>query len=62
MYGEQIVVDSMHERKFKMYQASEGFIALPGGFGTLDELLEVLYVDLHYKVALTQRCFPSFFD
>jgi uncharacterized protein (TIGR00730 family) len=46
-YGENIVVDSMHERKFKMYQASDGFIALPGGFGTLDELLEVLCV---YKI------------
>lgn len=43
-YGSQVVVDSMHDRKFRMYQASDAFVALPGGFGTLDELLEVLYV------------------
>lgn len=43
IYGEEIIVDSMHDRKFKMYQASDAFVALPGGFGTLDELLEVLY-------------------
>lgn len=43
-YGEQVVVDSMHDRKFRMYQASDAFVALAGGFGTLDELLEVLYV------------------
>ncbi|MEQ6120571.1 TIGR00730 family Rossman fold protein [Reichenbachiella sp. MALMAid0571] len=33
---------SMHERKMKMSQLSEGFIALPGGFGTMDELCEIL--------------------
>ncbi len=36
------VVDSMHERKMLMMELAEGFIALPGGFGTLDELFEVL--------------------
>ncbi len=36
------VVDSMHERKFRMYQLSDGFLALPGGIGTLDELFEIL--------------------
>lgn len=44
VYGEQIIVEAMHERKFMMYQRSNAFVALPGGFGTLDELLEVLYV------------------
>ena len=34
------VVDGMHERKATMYALSDGFIALPGGFGTLDELFE----------------------
>jgi uncharacterized protein (TIGR00730 family) len=33
---------TMHERKMKMTQLSEGFIALPGGFGTMDELCEIL--------------------
>ena len=36
------IVETMHERKKLMYDLSEFFIALPGGFGTLDELFEVL--------------------
>ncbi|MDX2098851.1 MAG: TIGR00730 family Rossman fold protein [Leptolyngbyaceae cyanobacterium bins.59] len=36
------VVGSMHERKALMVQLADGFVALPGGFGTLDEFCEVL--------------------
>lgn len=36
------VVGSMHERKARMFDLSDGFIALPGGFGTLDEMFEML--------------------
>lgn len=36
------VVETMHERKKIMYDMSDGFIALPGGYGTLDELCETL--------------------
>ena len=36
------VVDSMHERKALMTELADGFVALPGGFGTADELFEVL--------------------
>ncbi len=36
------IVDSMHERKALMAELSDGFIALPGGFGTLEEVLEVI--------------------
>ena len=36
------VVDSMHTRKARMFELSDGFVALPGGFGTLDELMEAL--------------------
>ena len=36
------VVASMHERKLAMADQADAFIALPGGFGTLDELCEVL--------------------
>ena len=39
---ELIEVSSMHERKMKMASLSDGFIALPGGIGTLEELIEVL--------------------
>src|SRR5689334_173145 len=36
------VVDSMHTRKARMFDLSDGFVALPGGFGTLDEMFEML--------------------
>jgi uncharacterized protein (TIGR00730 family) len=36
------VVSSMHQRKARMADLADGFIALPGGFGTADELFEVL--------------------
>jgi uncharacterized protein (TIGR00730 family) len=36
------VVSSMHERKARMFDLSDAFIALPGGFGTLDEMFEML--------------------
>jgi hypothetical protein len=36
-----IEVDSMHERKLKMFELADGFVALPGGLGTLEELTEV---------------------
>jgi uncharacterized protein (TIGR00730 family) len=35
-------VNSMHERKRLMFDLSDAFLALPGGFGTLDELFEIL--------------------
>jgi hypothetical protein len=40
--GELIIVQTMHERKAKMVSLADGFVALPGGFGTLDELFEVI--------------------
>ncbi|MER8018229.1 TIGR00730 family Rossman fold protein [Streptomyces griseoluteus] len=39
--GQTFVVQSMHERKALMYRLSSAFAVLPGGFGTLDELMEV---------------------
>jgi uncharacterized protein (TIGR00730 family) len=36
------IVDTMHERKAKMFELSDGFIALPGGFGTIEEITELL--------------------
>ena len=39
---ELIVTDSMHARKAGMCDRADGFIALPGGYGTLDEVLEIL--------------------
>ena len=40
--GELIVVDTMAERKERMLTMSDGFIALPGGMGTMDELFEAI--------------------
>ncbi len=39
---EIIIVADMHQRKKKIIELSDAFVALPGGFGTLDELLEVI--------------------
>ena len=36
------IVDSMHTRKARMAELAEGFIALPGGMGTFEELFEIL--------------------
>jgi len=49
---ELIVVDTMHERKQKMIELSDGFIALPGGPGTMEEFFEVFtwsQIGLHQK-------------
>ncbi len=46
------VVDSMHERKLRLAKRADGFIALPGGYGTFEELFEILtwaQIGLHSK-------------
>ena len=47
-----IAVDTMHERKHRMAELADAFIALPGGIGTLEELAEIftwLQLGLHVK-------------
>ncbi|WP_460640373.1 LOG family protein [Larkinella harenae] len=49
---ELIWVESMHERKLKMHELSDGVITLPGGYGTLEEYFEMLtwgQLGLHKK-------------
>lgn len=49
---EMIITENMHQRKQKMADLSDGFIILPGGFGTLEEFFEVLtwlQLGLHNK-------------
>ena len=49
---ELIIVDSMHERKTKMNDLSDGVISLPGGLGTLEEFFEMMtwaQLGLHQK-------------
>ncbi|XVE95679.1 hypothetical protein REPUB_Repub02eG0119500 [Reevesia pubescens] len=41
-FGEVRVVSDMHQRKAEMARQADAFIALPGGYGTLEELLEVI--------------------
>lgn len=46
------IVESMHERKQKMFENSDAFVILPGGFGTLDEAFEMItwkQVGIHTK-------------
>ena len=50
--NELIVTKSMHERKMTMFEHSTGFVALPGGIGTLEELTEIstwAQLDQHAK-------------
>ena len=50
--NELILVETMHERKMKMHDLCDAFIALPGGYGTLEELFEMItwaQLGLHQK-------------
>lgn len=50
--SEHVLVDDMYQRKAMMAQKADAFVALPGGFGTLDELFDMLsaaQVGLHTK-------------
>ena len=40
--GKVIVTRDMHERKTKMFELSDAFVALPGGIGTLEEIVEIM--------------------
>lgn len=49
---EMILTDTMHERKLKMHELSDGVIAMPGGWGTMEELFEMMtwaQLGLHQK-------------
>jgi len=60
------IVSSMHERKALMADLSDGFIALPGGYGTFDEFCEILtwaQLGLHHKpcgILNANRYYDSF--
>lgn len=49
---DHIIVDTMHERKMRMFEESDAFCVLPGGIGTLEEIIELLSwarLELHRK-------------
>ncbi len=61
---ELIKVETMHERKMKMYEIADAFLALPGGFGTMEELFEMLtwaQLGLHTKPICVLNCL-GFYD
>ena len=61
---ELIVVGSMHQRKAIMAERADAFVALPGGYGTCDELFEILtwhQIGLHAK-PITLLNVNNFFD
>ncbi|UVK38044.1 TIGR00730 family Rossman fold protein [Mesorhizobium sp. AR10] len=39
---ELVITDNMHERKHKMFEKSDAFVALPGGIGTVEEIVEIM--------------------
>jgi len=54
---ETIVVRSMHERKMRLFEEADGFVVMPGGIGTLEEIVELLSwrrMDLHRKPVVFQ--------
>lgn len=58
------IVDSMHERKYQMYELSDAFLAIPGGMGTLDELCEILtwvQLKMHQKPCMIYNL-EGYFD
>lgn len=60
---ETIVVDSMHERKVEMAKRVGAFIGLPGGFGTFEEILEVItwnQLNIHNKPVIVINVFAYY--
>jgi len=61
---ELITVPTMHERKHRMEQRADGFVALPGGIGTLEELVEVMTLrylnQMHKPIILVNQ--EGFYD
>ncbi|PBB93835.1 TIGR00730 family Rossman fold protein [Mesorhizobium sp. WSM3864] len=39
---ELVITDNMHERKHRMFEKSDAFVALPGGIGTVEEIVEIM--------------------
>lgn len=62
--GEMQVVGTIHERKARMAEIADAFIALPGGYGTLEELFEILtwaQIGFHHKPVGILNC-QGYFD
>lgn len=59
-----VMVDTMHERKIRMFEESDAFLVLPGGIGTLEEAIEMLSwrrLELHQKPVVF-LCEDGFWD
>lgn len=42
MFEDLTITDTMHERKHRMFERSDAFVALPGGIGTVEEIVEIM--------------------
>lgn len=42
MFEDLTITDTMHERKHKMFERADAFVALPGGIGTVEEIVEIM--------------------
>lgn len=42
MFADLTITETMHERKHKMFERSDAFVALPGGIGTVEEIVEIM--------------------
>jgi uncharacterized protein (TIGR00730 family) len=42
MFEDLTITETMHERKHKMFERSDAFVALPGGLGTVEEMVEIM--------------------
>lgn len=42
LFGDLTITETMHERKHKMFERSDAFVALPGGIGTVEEIVEIM--------------------
>lgn len=57
---ELVVTDNMHQRKATMAARADGFIALPGGFGTWEEIIEIIthrFLEIHGKPCVILNAF-----
>ncbi|KAF2221995.1 lysine decarboxylase-like protein [Elsinoe ampelina] len=63
-FGRTTIVSTMHERKLRMMQEADAFVALPGGFGTMEELFEMTtwnQLGIHHKPIVVFNI-EGFFD
>ncbi|RUW50715.1 TIGR00730 family Rossman fold protein [Mesorhizobium sp. M1A.F.Ca.ET.072.01.1.1] len=61
---ELVITDNMHERKHRMFEKSDAFVALPGGIGTVEEIVEIMtWAQLgHHRKPIVFANIKAFWD